>query len=965
MSKKNNLETPLKVVSLFSGIGAFEKALTNQKIPYELINYCEIDKYASTAYAAIHGVSEELNLGDISKVDFSKIPDFDLVTYGFPCFTPGTLVLTNNGYKAIEEVKVGDKVITHNNRFRNVTKVMNTHSNHYYEIKNQFSEPIHATEEHPFYVKEKINNVFSSPKWVKAKDLTTNHYISTVKINDEKHIDLSKYSFNDKEITLLKKYTSSSSFWWLIGFMINNLNKIKENKYNFNSTKNDNIINMISKKLSNLNIDYENSIKENNCVFKIKDTNFIKLFNRFIDKKHIFMNDILYLPNKYLQCLIVGKLVKDSDFKHIVSDSLKLSDKTMAYVFTQIISKSFKVDHGIKKINDNYYITFNSENRKNNIYEDGNTWTPILSIDRQDYDGEVFNLEVEEDNSYSVYNVIVHNCQDISNAGLKRGIVKDKTRSGLLFYALDLIEEKKPKYAICENVKNLVGKNFRKDFDELLYKLDELGYNNYWKVLNSKDFGIPQNRERVFVVSIRKDLEQEYTFPKNILLETELEDILEKEIDETFYLSDIGVERLLRHKNKIICNDTPKVSGCIHAGYYKMGGRDQQYIKIKKTYSFPIEQELKIKLKDILEKEVDEIYYVEQDRINHLLKELKDKNCVAVREGTIQGYSIANEGDSINTAYANSIVRRGRVGKEIANTLLTSTKICVVEKVKTPSPEKKLETILEKRIIEYAEKNNDIPDFFNAYNKREFKDISPTITTTIGSAGSISGIVKCEGIERVSDNEISNNGIITYNIPKTVRTRVYSVDKDKLNNILNYQKTKLRLSCREISRLSNCPVTLVEHWFRNDNSFSIPHPEVWEKLKSILKINENFIKEGMITLEELKELDKQITTFEEKQGNYDKANRIYDVEGNIPTLTTVCKEHTIVDLETFRIRKLTPLETWFLMGFDEEDYLKAKAALIEKHYKGKDRTNSQMYHMAGNSIVVNVLEGILSQLLIE
>lgn len=76
----------MKVLSLFSGIGAFEKALERLGIEYELVNYCEIDRHAAKAYALIHNVSEELNLGDITKVDEKKLPhDIDLITYGFPC----------------------------------------------------------------------------------------------------------------------------------------------------------------------------------------------------------------------------------------------------------------------------------------------------------------------------------------------------------------------------------------------------------------------------------------------------------------------------------------------------------------------------------------------------------------------------------------------------------------------------------------------------------------------------------------------------------------------------------------------------------------------------------------------------------------------------------------------------------------------------------------------------------------
>ena len=75
----------LRVLSLFSGIGAFEKALANIGVEYDLVNYCEFDKYASKAYSLIHNVSESLNLGDITKVDENNLSECDLITYGFPC----------------------------------------------------------------------------------------------------------------------------------------------------------------------------------------------------------------------------------------------------------------------------------------------------------------------------------------------------------------------------------------------------------------------------------------------------------------------------------------------------------------------------------------------------------------------------------------------------------------------------------------------------------------------------------------------------------------------------------------------------------------------------------------------------------------------------------------------------------------------------------------------------------------
>lgn len=145
-------------------------------------------------------------------------------------------------------------------------------------------------------------------------------------------------------------------------------------------------------------------------------------------------------------------------------------------------------------------------------------------------------------------------CQDISLAGKQQGMFNDdgsKTRSGLFFEALRIIEDNKPKIAIAENVKNLVSKKFNAQFQVVLQSLEEAGYNNYWKVLNAKDYGIPQNRERVFIVSIRKDIDPgSFEFPKPFKLKLRLKDMLEDEVDEKYFLSDKMIEYIVANNEK-------------------------------------------------------------------------------------------------------------------------------------------------------------------------------------------------------------------------------------------------------------------------------------------------------------------------------------------------------------------------------------------------------------------------------
>ena len=140
-------------------------------------------------------------------------------------------------------------------------------------------------------------------------------------------------------------------------------------------------------------------------------------------------------------------------------------------------------------------------------------------------------------------------CQDISVAGKGAGI-KEGTRSGLLFEVerlLRVASEKGtlPKYLLLENVKNLVSKKFKADFDKWLDFLAELGYTNYWKVLNAKDYGIPQNRERVFCVSIRGE-HKPFVFPKPKELTIRLRDMIDEMVEEKFYLKENTIRSILR-----------------------------------------------------------------------------------------------------------------------------------------------------------------------------------------------------------------------------------------------------------------------------------------------------------------------------------------------------------------------------------------------------------------------------------
>lgn len=180
--------------------------------------------------------------------------------------------------------------------------------------------------------------------------------------------------------------------------------------------------------------------------------------------------------------------------------------------------------------------------------------------------GDITKIDVDDVPDHDLFTYSFP-CQDISVAGKGKGFSKDSgTRSGLLWESERIIKAKKPKYLLMENVKNLTSEKFMPGFVEWILALEELGYSNYYEALNAKDFGTPQNRERVFMVSILGGHEP-YVFPKPIKLEKRLKDVLEDEVDEKYYLDDERSQQLVA-----------TITDSNEIGYvpYKEGGKQHQ-----------------------------------------------------------------------------------------------------------------------------------------------------------------------------------------------------------------------------------------------------------------------------------------------------------------------------------------------------------------------------------------------------
>lgn len=280
----------------------------------------------------------------------------------------------------------------------------------------------------------------------------------------------------------------------------------------------------------------------------------------------------------------------------------------------------------------------------------------------------------------------------------------EKTRSSLLVEYLRVIRVNKPNFGIYENVKNIVGRQFKDTTFKLFTdELEEYGYNVYWKVLNAKNYGIPQNRERVYLIFIKKDLDNgKFQFPKPFDNGIRLKDMLEDVVDQKYYLSKEVQDRFKLTDETF----TKNIIGTTKPEFRTIGQRDLVYQKdsvmgalVATDYKQP---------KQILDNDV---------------------KTVAIPQATKKGYIECEIGGVADLSYPDSKTRRGRVqdGGNICPTLTaTETGVCRIESIE----DKTKERFFRQALDTFDDSDAEYGDTIDAFNKRVNKSgCSPTLTT--------------------------------------------------------------------------------------------------------------------------------------------------------------------------------------------------------------------------------------------
>ena len=597
------MESKLKAISLFSGAGGDTLGMKNANI--DVIGYVEYNKDSIETH--------QVNFPDCKLIgeDITKIPDEDFLKYkdiidilfgGFPCFVAGTKVLTEEGFKNIEDVTLDNKLMTHTGKFQNIINLQRTnYSGLLYKIQAKYHTSFTTTEKHPFYVREKTRQwntetnkydyTYNQPEWKRAQNLTNNDYFG-MKINQNRIIPEFNFDrkINQHKTENIQIILNELDMWFLMGYFVGD-GWIEETL-----KKDGRSMNKIRFAINNK--DYEYVYRRISTILKITDKKCPSgsKCNKYGCADFVWFN-ILKKFGKYAHDKLIPELVQDAPKEYIEHfiDGYRTADgcitKNERYSFTTV---SYNLAFGLQRLylklghlfsinkvivpkktilegrtvnqRDIYLVRgYLRETKRqcSSFIENDYAWFAPFKMEKIELENEpVFNFEVENDNSYCVENIISHNCQSFSNGGKKdpedeRGFLyKEFVRSVKLI---------KPKIIIGENVKGLLSRKMKNGnffIDTIVEEFSDLGYDIKYTLFNLNKYGVPQCRDRVLIYGIRQDLGIDINLNRLEELEPKYnQDILEFSMEDTLEINQEIIDLIPEDKFVSNLNDSTQPIG--------------------------------------------------------------------------------------------------------------------------------------------------------------------------------------------------------------------------------------------------------------------------------------------------------------------------------------------------------------------------------------------------------------------
>jgi DNA-cytosine methyltransferase len=531
-------------IDLFAGIGGF--AYGFDQVGIRTVAHVEIDKNCQTILK--RHWPDALIFGDVCECGAHNLPYADIITFGSPCFPAGTLVMTERGYISIEDVVIGDRVLTHLGRWREVLRVGSKIANTI-ALQGQGHFGLETTRNHPIWGADTIcsyptlaggkrGNIrhLGDPKWVSAEDMRGKRLAVIHNVA----------SLNYPRIKSGGRYQEppemNENFWWMVGRWLGDgwlRRGQRTNRPDGESwgqifiCASHNEADSVYERLSWV-ADWQ-TIQERTVVkFRLSRKGLADwLFENFgigAGGKHL-PSWIYGLSESHRQQILEGYFSADGwiqpngDWRATtISKKLAFGVRLLAETLgfstslhqTNVPPKT-TIEGRIVNQNTQYQVCLRKGKRTNKLDGFGCSWYRVRTIIDCRKDIPVYNLEVAEDNTYVVEGVVVHNCQDLSVAGKREGL--DGKRSNLFFEGARIIREIQPEWAIWENVPGALSSNKGRDFQAVLSELlgsevpmprsgrwarsgmARSGQTTLaWRVLDSQYFGLAQRRKRVFVV---------------------------------------------------------------------------------------------------------------------------------------------------------------------------------------------------------------------------------------------------------------------------------------------------------------------------------------------------------------------------------------------------------------------------------------------------------------------------------
>lgn len=586
----------MKVLSLFDGMSCGQIALKELGIIPEVYYASEIDKnaIAMTQY----NFPNTVQLGNVMDLDARKLGHIDLLIGGSPCFAAGTKVLTKDGYKNIEDVKIGDMVLTHKNRWRKVidfgSKIADT-----YELNTQCSKPIVCTPNHNFWARKKSfewkNEIrtrrleLGNAEWVEAKDLKDKYYVCMNKatscgngldISIEEAWILGRYiadGHTRKDLRNDAKHNGTRSWQLIISVGDDKLEELKKHVAStnfscFHHTKSTYRVVFSSKKLVEL------AEKNFGC----------GAANKFISE------DVFSSSYEIKKAILEGYLSGDGSVSGnkvqicTVSHNLALGLQRIILDVEKQHSNIYYYDRGSKWIIDGrevnqqpQYVIHYTRGTKGKIIDDEDKiW---FGVKKWNHVGEqvVYNITVDEDHSYTVENVVVKNCTNFSFAGRRNGM---NTKGGddnetIEIYTLEHYLKLKAEgfqfdgesFLFWEYMR-ILGE-LRETNPNVLFFLENVEMDKKWESCLTKAIGIrgvhinsalvsAQTRKRIYWTNIRTKTEGLFGWVEPDIPQPKdrgilLQDVLEDNVDEKYYLKQEVVDKLLGAVNNEVKKSNP------------------------------------------------------------------------------------------------------------------------------------------------------------------------------------------------------------------------------------------------------------------------------------------------------------------------------------------------------------------------------------------------------------------------